>query len=149
AEAAAGYGTVVDSPEEADVAIVRLQAPFEQRDTMFENFFHAGSLDYPADQLEGVAALCGTVPTVIDVFLDRPAILTPLVGEAAATTANSGASSHALLDVLFGDAEPQGRLPMDLPRSMDAVRANLPDVPFDTVDPLFRFGHGLGFNTGA
>ncbi|MFF5790817.1 glycoside hydrolase family 3 C-terminal domain-containing protein [Paeniglutamicibacter sp. NPDC012692] len=149
AEAAAGYGTVVDSPEEADVAIVRLQAPFEQRDTMFENFFHAGSLDYPADQLEGLVALCGTVPTVIDVFLDRPAILTPLVGEAAAITANFGASSHALLDVLFGDAEPQGRLPMDLPRSMDAVRVNLPDVPFDTVDPLFRFGHGLGYNTGA
>ena len=149
AEAAAGYGTVVGSPEEADVAIVRLQAPYEQRETMFENFFHAGSLDYPAEQLEGLVALCGMVPTVIDVFLDRPAILTPLVGEAAAITANFGAGSHALLDVLFGVADPRGRLPMDLPRSMDAVQASLPDVPFDTADPLFRFGHGLGFSTGS
>ncbi|GAA1496403.1 glycoside hydrolase family 3 protein [Paeniglutamicibacter kerguelensis] len=149
AEAAAGYGKVVDSPEEADVAIVRLQAPYEQRETMFENFFHAGSLDYPAEQLEGLVALCGMVPTVIDVFLDRPAILTPLVGEAAAITANFGAGSHALLDVLFGVADPRGRLPMDLPRSMDAVQASLPDVPFDTADPLFRFGHGLGFSTGS
>ncbi len=149
AEAAAGYGTVVHSPEEADVAIVRLQAPFEQRDTMFENFFHAGSLDYPAEQIEELVALCGTVPTVIDVFLDRPAILTPLADVAAAITANFGAGGRALLDVLFGEAEPQGRLPMDLPRSMDAVKANLPDVPFDTVDPLFRFGHGLGYGTGS
>ncbi|MFJ6416203.1 glycoside hydrolase family 3 protein [Paeniglutamicibacter sp. NPDC091659] len=149
AEAAAGYGTVVGTPEEADVAIVRLQAPFEQRDTMFENFFHAGSLDYPAEQIEELAALCGTVPTVIDVFLDRPAILTPLAEEAAAITANFGAGGRALLDVLFGEAEPQGRLPMDLPRSMDAVKASLPDVPFDTADPLFRFGHGLGYATGS
>jgi beta-glucosidase len=47
--------------------------------------------------------------------------------------------------VLFGAATPQGNLPMDLPRSMAAVQANLPDVPFDTIDPLFRFGHGLRY----
>ncbi|WP_026553948.1 glycoside hydrolase family 3 protein [Arthrobacter sp. 35W] len=145
AEAAAGYAEVVGSPAEADVAIVRLQAPYEERGTMFENFFHAGSLDYPADQLEELTTLCRTVPTVLDVFLDRPAILTPLVGEAAAITANFGAGAPALLDVLFGVAAPQGSLPMDLPRSMDAVEANLPDVPFDTADPLFRFGHGLRY----
>ncbi len=47
------------------------------------------------------------------------------------------------LDVLFGEASPKGRLPFDLPRSMAAVEANRPDAPFDTVDPLFPFGHGL------
>ncbi|ALE04538.1 beta-glucosidase (plasmid) [Arthrobacter sp. ERGS1:01] len=146
AEAAAGYAIVVDTPEEADVAIVRLQAPYEQRETMFENFFHAGSLDYPAEQIAELTALCRTVPTVLDVFLDRPAILTPLAGEAAAITANFGAGSPALLDVLFGVSAPQGKLPMDLPRSMEAVHANLPDVPFDTIDPLFRFGHGLRYS---
>ncbi|MGA7206021.1 MAG: glycoside hydrolase family 3 N-terminal domain-containing protein [Specibacter sp.] len=146
ADTAADYATVVNTPEEADVAIVRLQAPYEQRETMFENFFHAGSLDYPAEQLEQLTKLCRTVPTVLDVFLDRPAILTPLAGQAAAIMANFGASATALLDVLFGAASPQGRLPMDLPRSMDAVQANLPDVPFDTIDPLFRFGHGLSYS---
>jgi len=145
AGAAARYATVVASPEQADVALVRLQAPYEQRATMFENFFHAGSLDYPATQLETLTALCRTVPTVLDVFLDRPAILTPLAGDAAAILANFGAGSAAFLDIVFGDAEPAGKLPMDLPRSMAAVQANLPDVPFDTVDPLFRFGHGLRY----
>jgi len=146
ADAAGKFATVVETPEEADVAIVRLQAPYEQRETMFENFFHAGSLDYPAEQLAELTTLCRTVPTILDVFLDRPAILTPLAGEAAAITANFGAGNPALLDVLFGVAAPQGRLPMDLPRSMDAVQANRPDVPFDTIDPLFRFGHGLSYS---
>jgi beta-glucosidase len=45
--------------------------------------------------------------------------------------------------VLTGEATPQGHLPFEIPRSMDAVRASRSDVPFDTEDPLFRFGHGL------
>nr|WP_231979939.1 glycoside hydrolase family 3 C-terminal domain-containing protein [Tessaracoccus coleopterorum] len=46
---------------------------------------------------------------------------------------------------MTGVHEPQGRLPFDLPSSMEAVVASDPDVPFDTADPLFRFGHGLGY----
>ncbi|GLY66591.1 glycoside hydrolase family 3 protein [Amycolatopsis taiwanensis] len=144
---AAEFGTVVATPQEAHVAIVRLQAPYEQRATMFENFFHAGSLDFPAEQVEELLTLARTVPTVIDVYLDRPAILTPFVDEAMAIVADFGASGRAVLDVLFGDAAPQGSLPIDLPRSMDAVRASRPDVPFDTADPLFGFGHGLGYGS--
>jgi beta-glucosidase len=43
-------------------------------------------------------------------------------------------------------SEPQGKLPFDLPSSMAAVVASRPDVPFDTADPLFRFGHGLRYS---
>ena len=74
------------------------------------------------------------VPTVLDVFMDRPAILTPLVDRVGAITANWGAGPSALLDVLFGESSPQGALPFDLPSSMAAVEANLPDVPFDLAD---------------
>ncbi|WP_223692423.1 glycoside hydrolase family 3 protein [Leifsonia poae] len=145
AEVAAGFATVVATPQEADAALVRLHAPYEQRATMFENFFHAGSLDFPQETVDEVLAIARAVPTVIEVFLDRPAILTPFAADAAALLGDFGASQRALLDVLFGEAEPQGSLPMELPSSMDAVRANRPDVPFDTADPLFRFGHGLRF----
>ncbi len=144
-DVAAEYGTVVGSPADADVAILRLQAPWEQRETMFENFFHAGSLDFPVETVEHVREVAAAVPTVVDVFLDRPAILTPFAEDVAALVANYGASGRAMLDVLVGDARPQGSLPFDLPRSMAAVEASRPDVPFDTADPLYRFGHGLRY----
>ena len=111
--------------------------------SMFENFFHAGSLAFPDDVVTHVREVARAVPTVVDVLLDRPAILTPFVGEVAALTANWGANGAALLDVLTGAAQARGRLPFDLPRSMTAVEQSRPDVPFDTADPLFRFGHGL------
>lgn len=137
------FADVVETPSEADLAIIRLQAPFEERATMFENFFHAGSLDFPDDVIAHVGEVAAVVPTVVDVLADRPPILTPLAEVAAAITVNWGASGTALLDVLSGAFPAQGRLPFDLPRSMAAVETSRPDVPFDTTDPLFRFGHGL------
>lgn len=141
AEVAARYGQVVAVPGDADLAVLRLQAPYEERGSMFENFFHAGSLDFPADVIAHVAEIAAAVPTVVDVYLDRPAILGPIVDTGAAVLGNWGASSEALLDVLSGAARAEGRLPFDIPRSMAAVAASRPDVPFDTADPLFRFGH--------
>jgi beta-glucosidase len=64
---------------------------------------------------------------------------------AAALVADFGASDGALLDVLFGRHEPQGKLPFDLPSCMEEVLAQRPDVPFDTPNPLYRFGHGLSY----
>lgn len=142
-EAAARYGEVVATPAEADAAILRLQAPYEQRASMFENFFHAGSLDFPEDVIAHVVEVAASVPTVVDVFLDRPAILGPIVNAAGAVVANWGAGADALLDVLTGAVPATGKLPFDVPSSMAAVEASRPDVPFDTEDPLFRFGHGL------
>jgi len=140
---AAAYGQIVATPGEADLAILRLDAPHDERPTRFESHFHAGSLDFPAEVIAHVAEVASAVPTVVDVFLDRPAILTPIVALGVTVTANWGAGTAALLDVLSGRAAARGRLPFDLPRSMAAVEASRPDVPFDTADPLFRFGHGL------
>ena len=137
------YGTVVATPEEADYAIVRTHAPFEVRATTFENFFQQGSLDFAPEAVEHLRAIAATVPTIVDVHLDRPAILTPFVDAPAAIVANYGANARALLDVLTGAAAPGGKLPFDLPSSMAAVEASREDVPFDTKDPLFHFGHGL------
>ncbi|MGG7465247.1 glycoside hydrolase family 3 protein [Plantibacter sp. YIM 135347] len=139
----AEYGTVATSPDDADIAVLRLQAPYEERGTTFENFFHAGSLDFSPDTVAHVGDVAARVPTIVDVFLDRPAILTPIVDSVAAIVGNWGSNPRALFDVLTGAAEPKGALPFDLPRGMDEVRASRPDVPFDTADPLFRFGHGL------
>lgn len=68
AEVAAGYGTVVATPEEADVAIVRVETPFDPREGGFERFLHAGSLEFDAVEPAAILEPCATVPTVVDVY---------------------------------------------------------------------------------
>ena len=140
-----GYGEKVDSPADADVAVLRVKAPFEPRTDGMAALFHHGSLEFESDEVRRVHEVCAAVPTVVDVYLDRPAVLTPFVDSAAAIVANFGVSEAALLDVLFGAAQPGGSLPFDLPRSDAAVAASRSDVAFDTADPVFRFGHGLRY----
>nr|WP_309668568.1 hypothetical protein [Microbacterium sp. SORGH_AS_0454] len=76
-------------------------------------------------------------------FLDRPAILTDVAAAAAAVTGSFGSGDRAYLEVLFGRARAEGRLPFELPSSMAAVERSREDVPFDTEAPLFPYGHGL------
>jgi len=140
------YEAAAGSPAEADVAIVRRTAPFEPRTSgMIESFFHAGDLNFKEPELSELLELARTVPMVLVLHLERPAVIPELVEACAAVVAVFGASDEAVLDVLFGRVSPEGRLPFELPSSMDAVRAQLPDVPGDSPDPLFRFGHGLDF----
>ncbi len=148
AEAVGGRAQVVATPEEADVAVLRLVAPWESRGApgTAESFFHAGSLAFPAAEVDRVRAVCATVPTVLDVYLDRPALLGDLAAAASSLVVDFGASAEAFVRVLFGDARPEGRLPFDIPSSMAAVEASDPDAPYDTVDPTYRHGFGLDYS---
>ena len=83
-------------------------------------------------------------PTVIDVYLDRPAVMPELAEEAAALLGTFGAADQALLDVVFGQFAPSGKLPFELPSSMEAVERQKEDLPYDSEGPLFAFGFGLG-----
>ena len=144
-EVASHYGDVVNDPADADVALLRLKAPYEPRPGGFEAMFHAGSLEFPVAERDHHGAICAAAPTIADVYLDRPAVLTDLAEQAAALLGSYGSSDEALLDIVFGIAQPEGSLPFDLPRSMAAVEASRSDVPFDTADPVFKFGHGLRY----
>jgi beta-glucosidase len=143
AETVAGLGDRVDRPEDADIALVRLLAPFEPRSDLFlESWFHQGSLDFPPGLVARLARIAAHCPLVVDVVLDRPAVLTPLLPLTSALVGSYGTSDEALVDALTGAIAPVGRLPFDLPRSMEQVRQHGEDVPgYD--DPLFAFGHGL------
>ncbi|MEU4066738.1 glycoside hydrolase family 3 N-terminal domain-containing protein [Streptomyces wedmorensis] len=140
---AAAYGEVVADPAGADLAVLRLRTPYEERPNLFESLFHSGSLAFPDEELARILGLLAAVPTVVCVNLERPAVLPEIAERAAALIADYGASDDALLDVAFGRAAAEGRLPFELPRSMAAVEASRPDVPNDTADPVFPHGHGL------
>ncbi|MEO8333869.1 MAG: glycoside hydrolase family 3 N-terminal domain-containing protein [bacterium] len=141
---ARGY-LVVTNAADADVALLRINAPFQTLHPtfFFGSFQHEGDLDYKdADSsLALVKATAAKVPTIVVVNLDRPAILTALVPLARTLIGEFGASDDALFDALTGKVKPVGRLPFELPRSMDAVRAQLPDVPHDSRSPLYPVGY--------
>ncbi|MDO5735549.1 MAG: glycoside hydrolase family 3 N-terminal domain-containing protein [Propionibacteriaceae bacterium] len=138
----------VTNPEEADVALVRLAAPFEHRDDLFlEAQFHQGSLEFApglAHRLGRIAAHC---PLVVDVAADRPAVCTPLVGVVSALTVSFGVEDSAWVAAITGKVAPEGRLPVQFPSSMDEVRSSREDVSGDTPHPLFTIGHGLRLST--
>jgi beta-glucosidase len=141
--AAARLGRVVDDPADADLAVLRLNAPYEPRPGGFESFFHAGSLEFPAVDRDRIVTVCEQVPTIIVLFLDRPAIVPEIADAAAALLVEFGARDDAVVDVLLGEAQARGRLPFDLPSSMKAVINSRSDVPYDTAEPRFRFGDGI------
>ncbi|WP_326636989.1 glycoside hydrolase family 3 C-terminal domain-containing protein [Streptosporangium sp. NBC_01755] len=145
AETAAGYGTIVATPEEADIALVRLAAPYEPRPGMFESFFHAGDLAFPEAEIARLRALQSKADTVVDVYLERPAVFPEIAEGAVAVLGDFGANDAVFLDVVFGRRSPLGRLPYELPRSMAAVEASRSDMPYDSEDPLYPFGHGLSY----
>ena len=150
ADAAAKAGlTVVTDPAQAEVAIMRLSAPFERLHPqyVFGQFLHEGNLAFKDGDpdYEAFKRVSATVPTIVTVYLDRPAILTPLKERARAVIANFGVSDAALLDVVTGLASPEGKLPFELPSSMEAVAAQKPDVAHDSKAPLYKFGFGLRY----
>lgn len=142
---AAQYATVVDKPEDADVAIIRLDTPFEPREGFVEGLFHHGDLDFKGEQKAEILKLLQKVPTIVNLYLDRPAVVPEIAQQSAGLLANFGATDAALLDVIFGKSAPGGKLPVELPSSMDAVRNQKEDMPYDSKDPLFPFGFGLSY----
>ncbi|WP_094243804.1 glycoside hydrolase family 3 C-terminal domain-containing protein [Tetragenococcus halophilus] len=63
-----------------------------------------------------------------------------------------GISDNALLDVILGDHEPNGLLPMQFPKDMDTVEEQFEDVPKDmksykdSEGNTYDFGYGLNYN---
>lgn len=145
ADAAQAVGEVVAAPDQADVAVIRLKTPYEPRAGFLQRLIHAGDLNFSADDEARVRRICAQAPTIICVYMDRPAVLPELAADCAALLADFGASDAALLDIVFGRFAPVGKLSFELPSSMEAVRKQLPDVPFDSERPLFPFGHGLTY----
>jgi beta-glucosidase len=146
---AAQYGTVVDDPKQADIAIIRLQTPNynipEAKGNMIAQMFHFGDLDFKGKALEDIITLEKTVPTIVDIYLDRPAVIPEISQNAKALIANFGSGDAALLDVIFGKYKPGGKLPLEMPSSMEAVRNQKEDMPHDSKDPLYKFGYGLSY----
>ncbi len=164
-DVASAYGTVVDDPKAADLAILRVAspattypyggafagggtrgaatpAPMPPLATYGITLAYGNAANFTVlDNIRKIAAT-GT-KTVVIVNMDKPAILTEFIDSVAGVYGAFGPGDPALLDVVFGRAKVTGTLPFDIPSDMPSVMAQAADVPFDMVDPMFRFGFGM------
>ncbi len=139
----------VSDLDKAEFAIVRADAPSELLHP--QHFFgqrqDEGRLDFQEGHpaLEALTKSSAAVPTIFSVFLDRPAILSNISDKASAVLGNFGASDEALLDIVLGEAKPLGKLPVELPESMQAIEAQHPGLANDSSEPLYPAGYGLNY----
>jgi beta-glucosidase len=145
---ASRFGLVVNRPEDAEIVLVRIGAPYEPRDDLFlESFFHQGSLEFRPGLVYHLTSLAAKAPLVVDISLDRAAVLTPIAAIAAALTVTFGVSDRSWLQAVTGEVTPVGRLPIALPTSMDAVRRVAEDTGLAGADALYPVGHGLALSS--
>ncbi|KAM5358517.1 hypothetical protein ACJZ2D_015206 [Fusarium nematophilum] len=94
---------------------------------------------------EEAGCILKVVPTIVDIITNRTPAITGVVERAAAVMGSYGSSNDGFLDTVFGVAQPEGKLPFDMPGSWEAVLEQMDDTPFDTRNPTFKFGHGLRY----
>ena len=145
AQTAAGYGEVVSNPQEAQFAILRINTSYQPREGFLESLFHAGDLDFKGEEKAHILTILQSLPTVVAIYLDRPAVIPEIAAQCAGLLADFGANDAAVLDVVFGRFNPGGKLPFEMPSSMESVRKQKEDLPYDSENPLFPFGFGLSY----
>jgi beta-glucosidase len=141
------FATLVDNIDDADFVIKRIKTPFDERDEYFiENFFRQGRLYYNSEEKKEIFSFPEEKPSIIIVNLERPAILTKISSKSSSLLVEFGSSDEAILDIIFGEYNPSGKLPFELPSSWDAVLEQKEDLPYDSKSPLYNYGYGLSYN---
>jgi beta-glucosidase len=118
------------------------------------------SLDLPGKQDELMRAVVATgKPVVLLLIQGRPASINFAAEHVLAILEGwylGQAAGTAVADVLFGDANPGGKLPITFPRSVGQIPAYYYHKPsarrgylFADQQSLFPFGHGLSYTTFA
>ena len=108
----------------------------------------AATLEFPEEQVALINALDQAGANVVAVVvMNRAYVLTPVVDAADSVLlvyrpgVTSGA--EAVADTLFGEHAVTGKLPFQIPASMEQVLAQREDLPKDIENPLFDYGFGI------
>ena len=148
----AGIAEAVAAAQDVDVIIAALG----ESDELCRESGGRTSLDLPGYQEELLKALHATgKPVVLVLSSGRPLSVNwaakhvPAILEMWLAPEQGGA---ALADILLGDVNPSGRLPVTFPKSVGQIPINFPAHPGGqskdpgmVTGPLFHFGFGLSY----
>ena len=136
------------SIKDADINIIKLTSPKGEgieANSIMQMLLEGGRLDFTKEQLDELIPIIKSKPTILVVNLKRPSILTELNDEAKALIADFDVSEELIFDMIFGEFGPSGKLPIQLPSSMQAVIQQKEDLPYDSKNSLYEYGHGLSY----
>jgi len=153
----------VETAEKADVVVLALglneRLEGEEMKIQIDGFSGGDrtSLDLPATQLELMKAIVATGKPVALVLINGSALSVNWAADHVPAILTAGypgqQGGNAIADVLFGDYNPAGRLPVTYYKSVDQL------PPFEDYDmagrtyryftdePLYPFGYGLSYTT--
>ena len=155
----------VEAADSADAVIMVLglspQLEGEEMSVRVPGFEGGDRVDIglPAQQRELLEAVVATGKPVVLVLLNGSALALPWAAEHVPAIVEAWypgqAAGTAIAEVLFGDYNPAGRLPVTFYRSVDQLPP-FSDYDMDgrtyryfDGDPLFPFGYGLSYTTFA
>jgi beta-glucosidase len=156
-----GFGEAVAAARNSDVAIVFVGETAE----MVGEAASRSSLDLPGRQMDLVKAIHETgKPTIVVLVNGRPPTIEWIVEKVPAILESwmgGSQAGNAIADIVFGDVNPGGKLPVTFPRTVGQVpiyynhmntgrppeannryTSKYLDVPWT---PLFPFGYGLSY----
>jgi beta-glucosidase len=151
---ASNFGNVVENPENADYVLLFLNTVFNGNqpsgidrvlDNMLSTMFPNMDLNYSDEINEKIERYSRVSKLIIISDLNRPAILTTAYEKSFGLVGTFGVQDLVILETIFGDNNPTGKLPFEIPSSMEAVENQNPDVADDTENPIFKYGHGLSY----
>ena len=148
------YGSVVDNPSDADVIIMYVHTVFNGNqesglNRLFDNFlstlFPNGDLNFNSEIKSKIKKYSKNNELVLVVDLNRPAILEDIKDYSSALIGTFGVLDEIIFEGIFGEFNPSGRLPFEIPSSMETVLNQKEDLPDDSVDPTYEYGYGISY----
>ncbi|MFM8341929.1 MAG: glycoside hydrolase family 3 C-terminal domain-containing protein, partial [Methylomonas sp.] len=139
----------VNEARKHDVVVLALG-----ENTYTETSGNIETLNLPFPQLQLAKAIFATgKPVVLVTFGGRPRIITEIAEQANAVVLGflpGMEGGVAMADILFGDVNPSGKLPISYPRDTNGIVLydHKPIESYETnqYQPLYPFGHGLSYS---
>ena len=94
----------------------------------------------------------GNKPVILAIAAERPMCFHEIEGAADAILIGFEVQNQAFMEIIAGKAEPQGLLPLQMPKDMRTVEENKEDVPFDLKcykdadGNIYDYAYGLNWS---
>ena len=148
------FGKIVGNIEDADIVIMYIHTVFNGNqesglNRAFDNFlstlFPNGDLNFNDEILSKVRNYSAEKDLIVVVDLNRPAILASIKDNVSGLIGTFGVEDRVIFEGLYGEFNPSGKLPFDIPSSMESVLNQKEDLPDDALNPTYRYGYGSSY----